>query len=246
MTHDNGNGNGEPRHLLVRAQGDRSPLYASNDGLFADTSGFVRNVPVDHPALGLTHGDLARQLTTWSESRPPVGSAARPALREHVKKGLETAQAPARYLGPTWAVRYWDERHGTTKFACWGCLRPHWTLDPHDSPRHPLHITVEGEYKWHPLRAEGFGDFAPDDQAAALGLSEELVADLYAWAAEIDAAMETWLRNRDDAELEAAYERLRGDGSQLAERLGRELGPGRTVTYRGLQPAARGLAPAAQ
>ncbi|MFE7113881.1 hypothetical protein ACFU99_00420 [Streptomyces sp. NPDC057654] len=229
MTHDND----EPRHLLVRARGDRSPLYESDDGFNAETDSFTRGVPVDDRALGLPD-KLARQLASWSEARPPSGFASRPELRKHVKNGLETAQSLARHLGPAWVVRYWDERHKTVKFVCWGCQRLHWTIDAHGNPPHPLHIIVEGEYRWYPLRVDKCEDFAPDDPAAALDLSDQLVADLYAWAADIDTVMETWLRDRDDAAQEAAYERLRGDGAKLADRLAHELGPSRTVTYRGL------------
>ncbi|MEV7130136.1 hypothetical protein [Streptomyces sp. NPDC093260] len=152
-----------------------------------------------------------------------------------MKQGLEAARSLARHLGPLWVVRYWDEGHGAAKFVCWGCDRLHWALDAHGTPpHHPLSITVVGEYKWPPLRAEGFGDFAADDPAAALGLSGELVADLYAWAADFDAGMELWLKDRDDEADDARREELDRRGRALTERVARELAPGRTVTYGGL------------
>ncbi|MEV7887721.1 hypothetical protein ACWD3I_00250 [Streptomyces sp. NPDC002817] len=147
---------------------------------------------------------------------------------------LEAAQALAKHLGPSWSVRYQDERHNTTKSVCWGCPRLHWAADPHDTPPSPSHIVVEGEYKWYPLRAEGFDDFAPDDPAAALGLSEALVDDLYAWAQAVDAAMDIWVTDRDDAALTAAHDRLRDAGRELTERVAHEVGPGRTVAYGGV------------
>ncbi|MEU2286480.1 hypothetical protein ABZ614_31895 [Streptomyces sp. NPDC013178] len=98
-----------------------------------------------------------------------------------------------------------------------------------------LHITVLGEYHAHPLRRDAHDDFAPDDPRAALGLSDALVTDLYGWARDIDAAMNTWLADRDDARWDAAFRRLHEEGEDLAERLARELRPRRTVTYEGVQ-----------
>ncbi|WP_033308950.1 hypothetical protein RFN58_25935 [Streptomyces iakyrus] len=43
-------------------------------------------------------------------------------------------------------------------------------------PRHPLAITVEGQYGLYPLYAEGFGSFAPDDPAAGLRLPDDLAS----------------------------------------------------------------------
>ncbi|MEW2302218.1 hypothetical protein AB0958_19940 [Streptomyces sp. NPDC006655] len=223
----------DPRHLLVRAGSGPSPLYTTDTGAIADIPDFTRQVPLDDPGLNLP-GELADRLRTWNQAYPPGGFTDRPALRKHVKRGLETAQLLARHLGPVWVVRYWDEQHRTAKFLCWGCDRLHWTADAHGTPPHPLRVVVEGEYKWLPLRAEGFGDFAPDDPAAALGLSDDLVAALYQWAKDIDATMERWLKDRDDTERETTYARLDGVGRQLTERVARELGPGRTVAYGGI------------
>jgi hypothetical protein len=105
----------------------------------------------------------------------------------------------------------------------------------------PLHITVLGEYHAYPLRKDAHDDFAPDDPHAALGLSDALVAGLYAWARDIDAAMNTWLADRDDTRWEVAFRRLHEEGENLAERLARELGPGRTVTYEGVQGVSRAV-----
>jgi hypothetical protein len=77
------------------------------------------------------------------------------------------------------------------------------------------------------LHAEGFGGFAPDDSAAALHLSDDLVAALYQWK----EAIETTLMN-DGGEDE--WQRLFGEGRELSERLAREIGPARRVTYRGI------------
>ncbi|WP_116210850.1 hypothetical protein [Streptomyces olivoreticuli] len=223
----------EPRHLLVRARGDRSPLYTSDAGFYADPDDFTSGVPVDDPGLGLS-GDLAHGLVSWSTARPLGGFASRPPLRKHVKKGLELVQTLAKHLGPTWVVRYWDEQHGSAKFVCWGCQRLHWTLDAHGNPPHPLHMVVEGEYKWGPLRAEGFGDFMPDDPAAALGLSDDLVDDLYKWSADFDANMNLYLEERDGEKDDARRRELDRRGEELTERVARELAPGRTVRYGGL------------
>ncbi|WP_367139464.1 MULTISPECIES: hypothetical protein [Streptomyces] len=223
----------EPRHLLVRARGDRSPLYAPDAGFYVDPEDFTSSVLVNEPDLGLP-GDLVHGLVSWSTARPPAGFTSRPPLRKHVKKGLELAQALAKHLGPGWVVRYWDERHGSAKFVCWGCQRLHWTLDAHDSPPRPLHVVVEGEYEWGPLRAEGFGDFVPDDPAAALGLSDDLVGDLYKWSADFNANMELYVRERDEERNDACRRELYRRGEELAKRVARELAPGRTVRYGGL------------
>ncbi|GHA10452.1 hypothetical protein ACFOOM_32095 [Streptomyces echinoruber] len=228
MTYDT-----DPRPLLIRAYDDLSPLRTTDAEAHADIGDFARDVPLDDPGLGLS-GDLADRLDSWNRARPPGGFTTRAVLRKHVEQGLEAARALARHLGPAWAVRYWDERHRTAKFVCWGCRRLHWTVDAHGAPPYPVHIVVEGEYKWLPLRAEEFGDFAPDDPAAALGLSDDLIAALYQWAKDIDAVMERWLTERDDAARDAAYERLDREGRQLTRRVARALGPGRTVTYGGV------------
>ncbi|MEU3839315.1 hypothetical protein AB0E88_04715 [Streptomyces sp. NPDC028635] len=222
-----------PRHLMVRAHGGPSPLSTADAGAHADPDDFIDEVPLDDPRLNLPH-DLTERLSRWDRARPEGGFPDRPALRRHVKQGLEAAQDLARHLGPDWVVRFWDEQHGQAKFVCWGCRQLHWTADAHGTPPHPRHVVVEGEYKWFPLRADGFGDFAPDDPAAALGLSEDLVRELYRWAKDIDSVMETWLRDRDDAAREAAYERLDAEGEQLARRVAGELAPGRTATYGGI------------
>jgi hypothetical protein len=222
-----------PRQLLVSAQGDDSPLYLADEEGADDLSRFTCSVSLDDPQLGLTDS-LANRLTSWSRARPGGGSPSRQTLRSYAKQGLEVAQALARYLGPQWVVRYRDDAYTTDKFVCWGCGRLHWSLGEHDTPPYPLRITVEGEYKWHPLRAEGFGDFAPDDPAAGLDLSDELVADLYRWAADFNAGMEQYLNDRDDAKDDARRSELDRRGRNLAGRVASEAGPARTVTYGGL------------
>ncbi|MFF9243349.1 hypothetical protein ACF1AY_10000 [Streptomyces sp. NPDC014776] len=224
-----------PRHLLVRAHGNASPLSTADAGVnsAAEPDEFVHEVPLDDARLDLP-GDLAQRLSRWNRGRDDGGLTARSALRRHAAEGLEAAQDLARHLGPDWVVRYFDERHAHAKFVCWGCGRLHWSADTHGTAAHPRHIVVQGQYKWFPLRAEGFGDFAPDDPTAALGLPDDLVRDLYRWAKDVDSVMETWLNDRDDAARETAYDRLEAEGAQLARRVTHALAPGRTATYAGI------------
>ncbi|MEU5533782.1 hypothetical protein [Streptomyces sp. NPDC020362] len=221
-----------PRHLLIRAHDEPSPLFGADTPGLPGPDDFTTSVAIG--SLGLPD-QLAHRLRSWSEARPPGGFTARPALRKHVGQGVEIGREVAAHLGPRWAVRYWDERHRSAKFVCWGCDRLHWTLEAHGHslPPHPVHITVRGEYKWYPLRADGIGDFAPDDPALALGLSDALVAAFHAWAAAVDEALDTWIRDRDDLRHDAERARLEAEGAQLAARLADELGPDRTVTYLG-------------
>ncbi|WP_327315431.1 hypothetical protein [Streptomyces sp. NBC_01235] len=210
-----------PRHLLVRARGEQSPLSLVADGSVPDLA---------LPAA------LAGRLAGWAARRPADGFASRPVLRRHVEQGLVVVRALAGHLGPGWAVRYWDERRGEERFVCWGCGETFLTYEAYgDPPHHPLHITLLGEYRAHPVRKGAYDDFPPDDPQAALGLSATLAADLSAWARDIDAAMNTWLADRDDARWDAAVLRLHEEGETLAERLATELAPGRTVTYQGVQ-----------
>ncbi|MCX4973985.1 hypothetical protein [Streptomyces sp. NBC_00620] len=224
----------EPRDMLVQARGEPSPLYEPEDPrAHEDLGAFTRNVPLDddRPALP---ADLADALRSWSLTRPPGGFTSRPDLRKHVKQGLALAQRLARRLGPSWVVRYWDEQHRTAKWVCWGCDRFHWERDSHGTPPHPVDITVEGEFKFGPLRSDGFGDFFPDDPAAALALSDDLVADLYRWAESIDTTLNLHLRDREDGKYDADWQRLFHEGAELAKRVAHELGPDRKVTYKGV------------
>ncbi|MER7934921.1 MULTISPECIES: hypothetical protein [unclassified Streptomyces] len=224
----------EPRSMLVQARGEPSPLYEPRDPAAHDDLGaFIRPVRLDddRPALP---ADLADELSSWSLSRPPGGFASRPDLRAHAERGLGIAQRLARWLGPSWSVRYWDERHRTAKWVCWGCDRLHWERDEHGTPPHPLDLTVEGEYQYGPLRADGFGDFFPDDSTAALGLSDGLAADLYTWAKAIDTTLNLYVRDRDDAKYEDEWQRLFREGADLTRRVAHEVGPARRVTYRGV------------
>ncbi|WP_046494124.1 hypothetical protein [Streptomyces odonnellii] len=224
----------ELRHVLVRARDEPSPLYEPEDPpAFADLDAFTRSVPLDDSRLDLL-AELADALRAWSLSHPPEGFAARPDLRTYVKQGLAAAQRLARHLGPSWSVRYWDEGHRTAKWLCWGCDRLHWKRDPHGTPPHPLDITVEGEYGFGPLRSDGFGDFFPDDPAAALPLSDDLVAALYTWADSINTTLNLEVRDRKDGKYDTEWQRLFREGTDLAERTAHELGPARTVTYKGL------------
>jgi len=224
----------EPRHVLVQARGEQSPLYEPQDAAaYEDLGAYSRNVPLDDDRLVLP-ADLTEALRSWSLSRPPGGFASRPDLRKHVKQGLATAQRLAGHLGPAWSVRYWDERHRTAKWVCWGCDRLHWERDSHGTPPHPVDLTVEGEFKYGPLRSEGFGDFFPDDPAAALTLSDDLVADLYAWAKSIDTTVNLDLRDREEGKYDDEWERLFREGMELARRVAHEVGPDRKVTYNGL------------
>lgn len=224
----------EPRHLLVQARGEPSPLYATDDPWADDDLGaFTRSIPLDDDQPPLPP-DLAEALRSWSLSRPPGGFSARPDLRKHSKRGLAIAQRLARRLGPSWVVRYWDEGNRTAKWVCWGCDRLHWERDSHSAPPHPVDITVEGEYQFGPLRSDGFGDFFPDDPAAALVLSDGLVADLYAWAKSIDTTLNLYVRDREEAKYKDEWQRQFREGMELARRLAHEVGPDRKVTYKGM------------
>ncbi|MET4922391.1 hypothetical protein P3L51_08515 [Streptomyces sp. PSRA5] len=224
----------ELRHVLVRARDEQSPLYESEDpGAFEDLGAFTRGIALDDSRLDLP-ADLTDALRSWSLTHPAGGFASRPDLRKYVKRGLAAAQRLARHLGPSWTVRYWDEGHGSVKWLCWGCDRLHWERDPHGAAPHPLDITVEGEYRFGPLRSEGFGDFFPDDPAAALPLSDDLVAALYTWAGSIDTTLNLYVRDREEGKYDAEWQRLFSEGTDLARRTAHELGPTRTVTYKGL------------
>ncbi|MCZ0974226.1 hypothetical protein ACFU90_07175 [Streptomyces noursei] len=224
----------EPHYVLVQARGESSALYeAEGPWAYEDLGSFTRTMALDDDRLGLS-ADLADALRSWSASRPPEGFASRPDLREHVKQGLAIAQRLARHLGPSWAVRYWDEGQKSAKWACWGCDRLHWYRDSHSTPPHPVDLTVEGEFAFGPLRAEGFGDFFPDDPAAGLTLSDGLVAALYGWAKTIDVTLNLDVRDRVDGKYDAEWERLFHEGAELARRVAHEVGPARRVTYKGL------------
>ncbi|MFJ1606472.1 hypothetical protein ACIOHS_24310 [Streptomyces sp. NPDC088253] len=228
MIHD------EPRHLLVRARGEPSPLYEPEDPRdYEDLGAFTRNTPLNDDGSALP-ADLADALRSWSLSRPSDGFPSRRHMRKYVERGLEVARAVARHLDCAWVVRYWDEGQARAKFVCWGCGRLDWALDEHGEPPHPLHIVVEGEFTWYPLRAQGFGDFAPDGPVGSLHLSEELVAGLYAWSKSIDATVNLYLRDREEGKYDDEWQRQFREGRELARRVAHELGPARKVTYRGL------------
>ncbi|OKI01932.1 hypothetical protein A6A06_12445 [Streptomyces sp. CB02923] len=223
-----------PRHLLVQARGDGCPLFTSTAGFHSVApDDFTIGLSVGDPALGLPEG-LAHGLVSWNAAPPPEGPDAKAALRKHVKTGLGLAQSVARHLGPEWVVRYWDARHGSAKFVCWGCSRLHWTLESHGTPPHPLHMTIMAEYHWAPFRAEGFGDFLPDAPVAALDLPGDLVDDLYTWALDFDAAMNRYVAERDEERNDAERLALERRGEELTHRVACVLKPGRTVTYAGV------------
>ncbi|MFB0620789.1 hypothetical protein [Streptomyces sp. AGS-58] len=78
----------EPRRLLVRAQGEPSPLYErEHAGAWDEADAFTRNVQMDDFRLDLPE-DLANALRSWSLARPPKGFSSCPDLRKHVKEGL--------------------------------------------------------------------------------------------------------------------------------------------------------------
>jgi hypothetical protein len=69
--------------------------------------------------------------------------------------------------------------------------------------------------------------------AAALHLSDSLVSVLSSWAQSIKT-LNRELQNRQDGKYDGEWQRLFHEGMGLAQRLARELGPARTVTYIGL------------
>lgn len=223
----------EPRYLLVHARGEPSPLYelSGSGGSAEDIASFSVGIPLEDPALALPP-DLAEALRSWSPSPLPEGS--RSELRRHAAQGLALAGRLARHLGPSWAVRHRDANRGRAEWVCWSCDRLHRGLDSEGTPLHPVDITVEGEFRYGPLRAEGFGDFGPDDPTAGLTLSDDLAAALYTWARSIDDTLNLELRDREDGKYDAEWQRLFHTGADLARRVAHELGPARKVTYRGL------------
>ncbi|MER6013621.1 hypothetical protein [Streptomyces bluensis] len=66
MTHE------EPRHLLVQARGEQSPLCEPPEGGWwnEDIQSFTVNIPLEDAALALP-ADLSDALRSWSLSRPP-------------------------------------------------------------------------------------------------------------------------------------------------------------------------------
>jgi len=220
-----------PRRLFVRAYGDESPLYVPGDE--EDLSQCASSLPLDAPELGLTDL-LVDRLRSWSRARPGEGATSRQNLRRHSKQGLEVARALARYLGPQWAVCFRDDARASDTFVCWGCGGAHQPLDEHDSPPYPLHVIVEGEFMWLPLRADGVGDFAPDDPVVGLDLSDGLVTSLTTWARDINDTLNRDLRDRVDGKYDDAWQQLFDTGTDLARRVAHELGPARRVTYKGL------------
>ncbi|PWG11118.1 hypothetical protein DF268_23275 [Streptomyces sp. V2] len=208
--------------ILVRARGGDSPLWGVlGFGVSRFEDAYVFSVPVDDDRLGLG-ADLVEALRGWG-----AGGAG------GFGDGLALARWVAREVGDSWGVWWWDDVRGEGRRVCWGCEK---FYDQHDEgrPPHPVHLVVEGEFGYAPLRAEGFGDFLPGDLVGALGLSEGLAEALGAWARDVDAAVNLWLRDREDRAYEEVCERLYREGLGLAERVAREVGGGRTVTYKGL------------
>ncbi|MFM9449102.1 hypothetical protein [Streptomyces acidiscabies] len=208
--------------ILVRARGGASPLWGVLDfGELAFDDGYVFSVPLDDDRLGLA-ADLVDALRAWDAEGAGDFAA-----------GLVLARRIARHLGDAWVVRCWDDVRREGRRVCWGCES---FYDEHDAsrPPHPVHLVVEGEFAYAPLRAEGFGEFLPDDPVAALELSEGLAEALRAWARDIDATLVPWLRDRADGTYEGECERLFREGFGLAERVAGEVGATRTVTYKGL------------
>ncbi|GHH83321.1 hypothetical protein GCM10018793_45060 [Streptomyces sulfonofaciens] len=223
-----------PRHLLVRALGEATCFFLpAAPGWPDDLDTFSRALPPDDPSLGLPAA-LVGAFDAWLRARPEGGFARRTELRAHARRGLALAQSLAVRLGPRQVVHYWDEAYDATKVVCWTCRRLHWSLEEHGSPPPPVRTTVKAEFKWYPLRSEEFEDFAPDDPAALLHLSDGLVSDLYRWAKDFDAGMEQYLADRDEADDDARRAALDVRGQELAARVTRELGPAGEVTYGGL------------
>ncbi|MET9535826.1 MULTISPECIES: hypothetical protein [unclassified Streptomyces] len=67
-----------------------------------------------------------------------------------------------------------------------------------------------------------------------LALSDGLVADLYAWAKNIDITLDLDVRDREEGKYDDEWQRLFLEGHGLAQQVAHELGPERTVPYKGL------------
>ena len=177
-------------------------------------------VSPDDPRLGLSH-DVAEAVRAWCVT-PGDG-----------KRGVTAALGfrVAAELGPGWALSCHDELHGSTHLVCWQCGAFHWYLKPHPVRQLPRVLQVRGQYAHGPLRAEGFGDFAPDDPTAGLQLTPGLVDDFYAWSQAVRRQAE--YGTPDGPELDVR-------GAVLADRLATELGHGWTVEYLALEYGNRG------
>nr|WP_134002888.1 hypothetical protein [Streptomyces sp. 846.5] len=98
-------------------------------------------------------------------------------------------------------------------------------------PELPRVVQVKGQYAYWPLRAEGVGDFAPDDPTTGLELTAGLVDDFYAWSQAV--RRQAQYGTPDGPDLDAR-------GAALADRLATELGHGWTVEYLALEHGNRG------
>lgn len=177
-------------------------------------------VSPDDPGLALSQ-DVAEAVRAWCAT-PGDG-----------KRGVTAALGfrVAAELGPEWALSCHDELHGSTHLVCWQCGAFHWYSKPHPVRQLPRVLQVRGQYAHGPLRAEGFGDFAPDDPTAGLQLSPGLVDDFYAWSQAVGRQAE--YGTPDGPDLDAK-------GVALTSRLASELGCDWTVEYLALEYGNRG------
>jgi hypothetical protein len=203
-----------PRGLLLQ-RADAVPGFP-----FLEEGDPRAGVCPDDPGLALSH-DVAEAVRVWCAT-PGDG-----------KRGITVSLGfrVAAELGPGWTLSCHDEVHGGTHLVCWQCGGFHWRDRPHPVPVLPRVLQVKGQYAHWPLRAEGVGDFAPDDPTTGLELSAGLVDDFYAWSQAVGRQAE--YGTPDGPDLDAK-------GAVLAGRLATELGHGWTVEYLALEYGNRG------
>ncbi|MFE1315346.1 hypothetical protein [Streptomyces sp. NPDC058755] len=98
----------------------------------------------------------------------------------------------------------------------------------------PEHLLIRAGRGPSPLHRTFTSDTAADDPAAGLYLSDDLVSAFHTWARRIDETLEKELPYQGEDRYADEWQRLFRQGTDLSERLAHELGPARTVTYKGL------------
>ncbi|MER5641359.1 hypothetical protein ABT095_31000 [Kitasatospora sp. NPDC002227] len=173
--------------------------------------------------LGLSAG-LSADLRAWGAEYPPDDA------RTATRRGYELATRLAAELGPSWVVLCHDVVRGVENCVCWACGGFHWRRDAHEPLVGSRTVRLKLEFQCYPLRFVGGEhdgvNFAPDDPVVALGLTDELVDRLYAWAKGLDEAIDS----RHDL---TATERQQSaaQGRLLFQQLTEELDPRWAVEY---------------